>query len=90
MSMFYITIEKNPNGTGKPIEVQVQRKPWHLVSDMIRKNSKAIWCDWRCIFDVLYIYTWRIIDHLHVNVHVKNIYKTLNFEIKFVQLIMHR
>ena len=42
MSMFYVTIEKKSNGIGKPIEVQVKRKPWHPVSDMIRKKSKAI------------------------------------------------
>ena len=72
MSMFYVTIVKKSNGIGKPIEVQVQLKPWHPVSDMIRKKVKPFDAIVGA-FDVLYIYTWRIIDHLHVNVHVKNI-----------------
>ena len=38
----------------------------------IRKKAKPFYAiDYA--FDVLYIYTWRIIDNLHVNVHVKNI-----------------
>ena len=39
---------------------------------MIRKKAKPFDAI-DGAFDILYIYTWRIIGNLHVNVHVKNI-----------------
>ena len=57
---------------------------------MIRKKANPFYAI-DDAFAVLYIYTWRIIDHLHAhaNVHVK-IFMTINYEMKSKQLIMHR
>ena len=56
MFMFYVIIEKNSNGIGKPIEAQVQRKPCHSISDMVREKAKPFDAI-DGAFDVLYIYT---------------------------------
>ena len=75
------------NGIGKPIEAQVQRKPGHPVSDMIRKKNQSHLM--RMTMYLFYTFIHYVLLTIYMYMYMLKIYKTLNYEIKSVQVIMH-